>query len=460
MSWIGFFISFVSTFAAAPMVAIIREDLELTKPDLGSAGLAAVTGTIAARVIMGSICDVVGPRYGLSIVLMVTAPFCFCMSYVTSAAGFLICRLGIGLGLATFVACQFWMSCMFNGKCVGIANATAAGWGNLGGGVTQFLMPLIYRGMLVGTGGRTFSAWRWAYLVPGLLHTLVGTAVMFFGQDLPDGQYKFLHDSGQLEKKGMLQTQILGAKNYRMWCMVATYGFCFGVELTMNNIVAGYLFDQFDLDLTLAGTLASCYGLMNLFARSLGGYASDVASAKFGMRGRLWCLWLVQTLEGILCIFMALAKNSLGTTILCMVLFSIAVQASEGASYGIVPYITRRALGVASGYIGAGGNAGSTICMAAFFTSASIETYDGIMYMGFTIIAVTLLVVPIHFPMWGSMLFPGDPNVKEEDYYIKYDFTEEEIKEGLAVPVQKFCDNCHNERAPQHRDDANPTSKV
>ena len=172
-------------------------------------------------------------------------------------------------------------------------------------------------------------------------------------------------------------------------------------------------FDQFDLDLTLAGTLASSYGLMNLYARSLGGYASDVASSKFGMRGRLWCLWLVQTLEGILCIFMALAKDSLGTTILCMVLFSIAVQASEGASYGIVPYITRRALGVASGYIGAGGNAGSTICMAAFFTSASIETYDGIMYMGFTIIAVTLLVVPIHFPMWGSMLFPGNPNVKE-----------------------------------------------
>merc|ERR1712216_849493 len=286
--------------------------------------------------------------------------------------GFLICRLGIGLGLATFVACQFWMSCMFNRKCVGLANATAAGWGNLGGGVAQFLMPLIYRGMTSATEGRIFSAWRWAYLVPGLLHTIMGVAVMFVGQDLPDGNYKFLHTSGQLEKKSALNTQYLGIANNRMWCMVATYGFCFGVELTMNNIVAAYLYDQFELDLVAAGTLASCYGLMNIFARSLGGVISDTMSLKFGMRGRLWTLWVVQTLEGILCVFMALAKDSLATTILFMVLFSICVQASEGASYGIVPYITRRALGVASGYIGAGGNAGSTICMALFFTSASI----------------------------------------------------------------------------------------
>ena len=451
MSWIGFFVSFVSTFAAAPMVAIIREDLELTKPNLGDAGLAAVTGTIIARVIMGSVCDVVGPRYGLSIVLLLSAPFCFCMSYVEDAAGFLICRLGIGLGLSTFVACQFWMSCMFNGKCVGIANATAAGWGNLGGGVTQFLMPLIYSGMVAGTEGRIYSAWRWAYVVPGLMHTIAGVAVMFLGQDLPDGNYKLLHTSGQLEKKNAFQTQMLGCKNYRMWCMVATYGFCFGVELTMNNIVAGYLYDQFELDLVTAGTLASCYGLMNLFARSLGGLASDYSSVKFGMRGRLWCLWLCQTLEGVLCIFMGLAKNSLGTTILFMVLFSICVQASEGASYGVVPFLTRRALGVASGYIGAGGNAGATINMALWFKDPSIETYDGIMYMGYLIICVTLLVIPIHFPMWGSMFIAGDPTVTEEDYYIKKEFSEEEIKEGLAVPVQKFCDNCRNERAPEHR---------
>ena len=151
-----------------------------------------------------------------------------------------------------------------------------------------------------------------------------------------------------------------------------------------------------------------------------------------------------------MCIFMASAKDSLGTTIAMMVLFSICVQASEGASYGIVPYITRRALGVASGFIGAGGNAGSTICIALFFTKDSIETYDGIMYMGFAIIGVTLLVIPIHFPMWGSMFF-GPNDSTEEDYYIKNDFSPEEIKQGLAAPVQKFCNNAHMERPPSKR---------
>ena len=446
MSWLGFFISFVSTFAAAPMIPVIREDLGLTKPQLGNAGLAAVTGTIICRVLMGTVCDLIGPRLGLSVILLATAPFCFAMAMVQGFEGFLICRLGIGLGLATFVACQFWMSCMFNSKCVGLANATAAGWGNLGGGVTQFLMPGIYAICYSATNSRAFTAWRWAYIFPGMCHTAVGLMVMFLGQDLPDGNYKVLTTSGALEKKSSMKVNLIGMKNYRMWCMVATYGFCFGVELTMNNIVAGYLFDQFGVSLSVAGVLASCYGMMNLFARSVGGIISDWSSTRFGMRGRLWTLWATQTLEGVLCIFMGLSKDNLGATIAFMVFFSICVQASEGASYGIVPFISRRALGVVSGFIGAGGNAGATISTALFFTKDSIETYEGLQYLGYTVIGVTALVIPIHFPMWGSMFFPASKTATEEDYYIHNEFTPEEIKAGLAAPVQKFCNNSRNER--------------
>ena len=36
------------------------------------------------------------------------------------------------------------------------------------------------------------------------------------------------------------------------------------------------------------------------------------------------------------------------------------------------------------------------------------------------------------------------------EFYVR-PCTEDEIKEGLAAPVQKFCDNSHRERAPRHR---------
>lgn len=307
-------------------------------------------------------------------------------------------------------------------------------------------MPGIYAICYSATNSRAFTAWRWAYIFPGMCHTVVGLMVMYLGQDLPDGNYKVLTTSGALEKKSSMKVNLIGMKNYRMWCMVATYGFCFGVELTMNNIVAGYLFDQFGVSLSVAGVLASCYGMMNLFARSVGGIISDWSSTRFGMRGRLWTLWATQTLEGVLCIFMGLSKDNLGATIAFMVFFSICVQASEGASYGIVPFISRRALGVVSGFIGAGGNAGATIATAAFFTKDSIETYEGLQYLGYTVIGVTALVIPIHFPMWGSMFFPASKTATEEDYYIHNEFTPEEIKAGLAAPVQKFCNNSRNER--------------
>lgn len=37
------------------------------------------------------------------------------------------------------------------------------------------------------------------------------------------------------------------------WLLVLNYGYCFGVELTVDNNISPYLFDQFGIDLHLAG---------------------------------------------------------------------------------------------------------------------------------------------------------------------------------------------------------------
>merc|ERR1712060_747485 len=83
-------------------------------------------------------------------------------------------------------------------------------------------------------------------------------------------------------------------------------------------------------------------------------------------------------------------SNTMGISVIIIICFSVAVQMAEGLHFGIVPYVSRPALGIVSGMVGAGGNLGSVIALNIFFTGA-MRTDEGIMYLGVTIIGLTLL---------------------------------------------------------------------
>jgi hypothetical protein len=96
--------------------------------------------------------------------------------------------------------------------------------------------------------------------------------------------------------------------------------------------------------------------------------------------------------------------NQLGAMIFLLFAFSISVQMAEGLTFGIVPSVSRPALGVVNGMVGAGGNLGSVITLSLFF-KGSYRTDVGIYYMGIaTIIVTALTVLPIYFPDKGWML--------------------------------------------------------
>jgi len=91
------------------------------------------------------------------------------------SSGLIAVRFFVSALGSTFVVNQFWNSIMFNKSVVGTANATAGGWGNLGGGLTQILMPLFYKFWHDGLGVSLNMSWRLAMLFPATFYIFLAT---------------------------------------------------------------------------------------------------------------------------------------------------------------------------------------------------------------------------------------------------------------------------------------------
>ena len=395
LTWLAFFLAFFGWFGIAPLMVLVREDLLLTKAQIGNTIIASVAITIIARLAIGWLCDRIGPRYAYSGLLVFGSIPVMCIGLAQSYESFLLFRLAIGVIGASFVITQYHTSVMFSSNVVGTANATTAGWGNMGGGVTQMVMPLVLAGALMFGVGETIG-WRLAMVVPGVALFLVGIAYFFLTQDAPLGNYKELRAKGLMPPASQVRgTFLMAAKDYRVWALFVIYGACFGVELTINNIAALYYYDRFDLDLKTAGLIAGLFGLMNLFARTTGGMLGDKFGIRFGLRGRVMFLGVVLLIEGIaLMVFSQMATLFLAVG--AMIVFSLFVQMSEGATFSVVPFINRKALGSVAGIVGAGGNAGA-VAFGFLFRAENITYQDGLLFVGVAVLLASALVFLVKF---------------------------------------------------------------
>jgi len=390
ITWLMFFVCFFGWFGLAPLMPTIRAELHLTKAQVGNIIIASVASTIIARLIIGKLCDFWGPRKTAVRLLLVGSLPVFMVGLAHDYTSFLLFRLAIGVIGASFVITQFHTSMMFAPQIKGTANAVTGGWGNLGGGVTNMVMPLIFAA-IVGFGYTSAEAWRYAMIVPGVMMLSVAFLYFKFTKDTPEGNY----DEIGFTKGKSAKTNWAVLADWRIWALTIAYAMCFGMEITFDNVASLHFVDSFHLSQSSAGFWAGVFGSMNIFARAVGGVVSDKTGVKFGMRGKGLLLAGVLLLEGCGLLMFAHA-GTFASAIIFMLLFALFLKMSNGATYGIVPFIDTKNVGLVAGIVGAGGNLGGML-FGFLFKSTSISYIQAFTYIGYAVIVVALIILITRF---------------------------------------------------------------
>jgi NNP family nitrate/nitrite transporter-like MFS transporter len=86
----------------------------------------------------------------------------------------------------------------------------------------------------------------------------------------------------------------------------------------------------------------------------------------------------------------------LAVAIPSLLLFSVCVQMSSGATFSVVPFVNKRAVGSVAGIVGAGGNAGA-VAAGFLFKAEAISWPTALFVLGAIVTCVSFVSFTITF---------------------------------------------------------------
>lgn len=442
-SWIAFFISFLVWFNHAPLMAIIREQLNLSKQEVATILILNVALTIPARVVIGMFVDRFGPRLVFSLLLFISSILCFGFATANSFESLALFRFLLGFSGAGFVIGIRLISEWFPARTVGLAEGIYGGWGNFGSAAAAMVLPAVAL-MIGGDDG-----WRYAVASTGVIALAysfifyrnarntpkgatyfkpkksgameISTIADFYlyiimkmplflalalltwklspsnlnllGQGLCIGIYiglflAFIYQVYHIYEvnkivfgKGVDEIQQYSFKQVALLSLA--YMVTFGSELAVVSMLPIYYMDLFGLSAIMAGLIAASFAVMNLIARPVGGLVSD----RLGRKKTL-IIFLAGLALGYYIMSLMTAQWSIALVLLATVFCSFFVQAGCGAVFAHVPLIKRRMTGQISGMVGAYGNIGG-VCLLTLYSFVSTEIF----FIFISVMALILLVL-------------------------------------------------------------------
>ncbi|KAI6106918.1 major facilitator superfamily domain-containing protein, partial [Pisolithus croceorrhizus] len=453
LSWLGFFVAFLSWFAFSPLIPdVIKKDLDLTSAQVGNSNVVSLCATLLVRVVAGPLVDRFGPRKVMAGLLICGAIPSGLAGTAHTATGLYTVRFFIGILGGTFVACQAWTTAFFDKNVVGTANALAGGWGNAGGGFTFIVMIALYNSLL-SDGLTPHVAWRAAFaIVPVPFLLTVAVAILALGTDHPAGRWSDRHKAIAYgiqnkdtlpashkdkevaitkEGSGDIHVTVSAAQGLSLeseldfavnepvtwalavkvitrpltWLPALAYLTTFGYELAIDANLANVLFTLYNsptFGQTKAGYIASIFGFLNVFTRPLGGYFGDMLYKKFGVPGKKYLLIILGITQGLLSIGLGLYIDSnqhpsLIIIIVLLILAAFACEAANGVNFSLVPHCNPCSNGLMSGIVGGTGNFGG-IMFAMIFRFQPAPLGKAFWISGVIAVGINLLLTVVRVP--------------------------------------------------------------
>ncbi|MFV1972531.1 MAG: MFS transporter, partial [Thiohalobacterales bacterium] len=448
LTWFAFFLTFLVWFNHAPLLIAIKDSMGLSDQQIKMLLILNVALTIPARIIIGMLVDVFGPRLIYSLLLFVSSFLCFFFAIADTFEMLALARFLIGFVGAGFVIGIRIVSEWYPAKQVGLAEGVYKGLGNVGSAAAAVSLPAL---ALVFGGD---DGWRYATGLTGVL-TLVYSVVYYFSvSDTPAGSTYFKpNKTGGLEvtsKKDFIyylllnvpmyaalalltwKVSILGLLDdravYTIYTVLAgayvlqgiqiykvnsvifkkavpemhrykfkqvsilslAYAVTFGAELAVVSMLPLFFLETFDIPVVAAGLLAASFAGMDIISCPGGGWLSD----RFGRKKTLLVLLSVLAI-GFLLMSQINADWPVLLAVLLMMACSFFVGSGAGGVFAVVPLIRRRLTGQIAGVVGAYGNIGAVLFLTVLSFVSAQEFFMVIAgAVAITVIAVMFLEEP------------------------------------------------------------------
>ena len=250
----------------------IKKALNLNATEFGLLMATPVLTGSLIRVPLGIWTDKFGGRIVMTILMAMTVPAIYLMSYATAYWHFLTIGLFVGLAGGSFSVGTPYVARWFPRNQQGFAMGVY-GAGNSGAAVNKFVAPALV------------VAFGWT-MVPQVYAAIMAVTVVLF--------WMFSHsDPAHLVPSNVkFLDQLKALKDPKVLKYCQYYSIVFGGYVALSLWMVQYYIGEFGLEIRTAALLAACFSLPGGVLRAVGGWMSDKWGAHSVTWWVMWVSWI------------------------------------------------------------------------------------------------------------------------------------------------------------------------